>query len=215
MFSPAFRSLDSLTARLPFRLNDVDEVNRVFQRWHLRGHSQARRIVELWTYCFIWRYFLVKFTQEATYSVADVEELVDAAYARIAEHRSHLKDPTRYAHWVSVICKNIFLNYLRARRPIISLDAGHGLVLSADNPPQAHDIGFVAQAVVDAIGRLPPYLRRVTYLRMIERRSYEEIARVTGRPTASTRTYVSKGMARLRQDPALRALLDLPDEMPR
>lgn len=43
-------------------------------------------------------------------------------------------------------------------------------------------------------------------MRLLEGRSYADIAEATGRSLATTRTYYSKAIARLRDDPDLRAL---------
>ena len=43
-------------------------------------------------------------------------------------------------------------------------------------------------------------------MRLLEGRSYQDIADVTGRSLATTRTYYSKAIARLRKDPDLLAL---------
>lgn len=211
MASNALDSLDALCSTLPFHLNDVEQVNRVYACWHARGCTGREPTVDLWTYCFIRRYFLVKFMHEEGYPASDLDQVVDQAFHRVECYRWHLRDPRRYAHWVSVVCKNTFLNYVRAHRfrYVLPLDEG---LLPAPEGEAMGDVGLVAQALHGAIARLPEYLQEVARLRFVEDCSYEEIARRTGRPAASTRTYISKVLARFRKDARLLACLDRPED---
>lgn len=207
MSSLALRALDVLSAQLPFHLNDIEQVNRAFQRWQATGFSEPNRDIDLWTYCFVRRYFLVKFMHATTFAVSDLDAVVEEAFRKVDLHRLRLQDPSRYAHWVSVVCKNVFLNYVRTRRQLFSIDTLVDGATLAEWPVQS-DLGFLTQALLDAIDRLPPFLREVAYLRFIKECSYEEIAARTGRPAASVRTFISKALARFRKDPRLRAFLE-------
>lgn len=206
MSSP-LEKLDSLSARLPFHLNDIPQVNRAYARWQAAGYEGGSDpVIDLWTYCFIRRYFLVKFMQERSYAVSDLDELVDRAFRKVEQNRLRLQDPGRYAHWVSVVCKNTFLNYLRSRRYTQSYSDDTDFV--ADGAAVYDDLGLVMEALLDAIERLPSFLQEVAHLRFVEQCSYEEIAERTGKPAASLRTYTSRILSRFRTDARLLAFLD-------
>lgn len=208
MDSPEFRELDRICARLPFHLNDIDQVNRTFQQWQAAGFPLTESHIEIWTYCYVYRYFLVKFMQESSYAVSDLEALIDLAFYKVQQHRPRLKNPSRYAQWVSVVCKNTYLNYLRARRKVLPLFEVAEIDSLPDGVPGHSDGRILAQALRDAIDRLPQFLREVAYLRFVDGCGYEEIARRTGRPAASIRTYVSKALVRFRKDVHLLAFLE-------
>ncbi len=53
-------SLEVLAAGLPFRLDEADRVNEAFASYMLAGLKQQKVVVDLWTYCFVRRYFLIK-----------------------------------------------------------------------------------------------------------------------------------------------------------
>lgn len=208
MFTPALERLDAVAAHLPFHLSETDQVNAAFSRWREEGAEEARRIVDLWTYCYIRRYYLVKFMRDPAPSASDLDALVERAYVKVEEHRIGIRDPGRYAHWVSVVCRNTFLNHLRRRRPHVSLDEEGGPVLVSEELPAPPDFAFVLQVVLAAIARLPAYLQEVSRLRFVERRSYEQIGEATGKPLPIIRSYVHKALARLRQDPELLQLTE-------
>lgn len=202
----AFESLDALAARLPFHIDDVASANDAFLRWRRTGSEADRRTVQLWTYCFIRRYFLVKFLQETTYGPADLDHVIDTAFRKAIGSSADIKNPGRYGHWVSKICKNTFLNYLRGRRRPLPLEDAPPLV--GESPTAYNDPGLAHDALVRAIERLPDYLRDCARLRFLEEMSYEEIAARTGFPLPRIRSYVNKAVNRFREDDELLDFFD-------
>lgn len=198
-----FESLDALSSRLPFHIDDMEAANAAFVRWRSSGTEADHRVVQLWTYCFILRYFLVKFVQESSYAVADLDEVVDKAFLKIEAAAGEIKRPSRYTSWVSVVCKNTFLNYLRGRRPSLSIDEEGAPPLVAERPAVYDDVGLAREAVRRAIERLPEYLQECVRLRFLDGLSYAEISERTGHPLPRIRSYVNKAMARFRSDSQL------------
>lgn len=207
MSASSFETLDALIAKLPFHLDDVEAVNDCYARWFDARSAEDRYLIDLWTYCFIRRYFLIKLVQESSMGPADFDDLVDRTFRKIESSEGRLKRPARFANWVSVICKNTFLNHLRDRRHAVSLDEAPAVLVAAE-PAQAYrDVGHVRLAVHRAIDRLPPYLRECVRLRFIEGLSYDEISAKTGFPLPRIRSYINKAMKRFRQDDRLLAYL--------
>src|SRR5690606_5097464 len=91
-----FEALDALASRLPFHLEDTDAANAAFVRWRSSGSDADRRIVQLWTYCFIRRYYTVKFVQDSGSGAADLDELIDKTFLKAEESSSEIKTPDRY-----------------------------------------------------------------------------------------------------------------------
>ena len=197
-----FRSLASVAQHLPFHLNETDKVNAAFRRWRQQDDDEARYHVELWTYCFIRRYFLMKFTRDALFNnPADVDALIEQAYVKVQDHLSTVSDSAHYASWVSVVCKNAFLNYLRTLHPVVSIDQDEGLQLKGDSLEALHDTGMLHQGLHEAVERLPEYVREIAHYRFIDGYSYQEIGQLIDKPLPVIRSYVNKAVQKLRKDP--------------
>lgn len=203
MSSSSLESLEALAARLPFHLDDTAAVNTCYARWFDSPSKNDRLTIDLWTYCFVRRYFLVKLAQESAVGPAEFEELVDRTFRKVEHAAGQIKRPERYASWVSVVCKNTFLNHLRDHRRAVPLDAGQGPQLVAETPQRFNDVGFARQAIHEAIDRLPDYLQECVRLRFIDGLTYREINERTGHPLPRIRSYVNKAMKRFREDAVL------------
>jgi RNA polymerase sigma factor (sigma-70 family) len=226
-------SIRRLTDQLPFGLDDTERAGRAFRRWRAAaggeaetcaepppsadaeertdaGKTDAKRTVDLWTYCFVRRYFLVKFAAQSDAPASDLDELVAQAYQKVENKRATVRRPERYPHWVSVVCKNTFINYLHRRRPAsVSISEDDGPPLPVEG--RADDsIGLAREVVTDAVARLPAYLQPVARLRFLEGRSYNEIQRETGTSVPTARSYAGRARKQLRDDPEVRALVDPP-----
>ncbi len=199
----SFDSLDELAAGLPFRLDDASAVNAAYARWRATLDLQERSVIQLWTYCYIRRYFLVKFVQESSWSAIDLDVLIDIAFRKTEMRESQVREPSRYASWVSVVCKNTFRNYLRARRQQVALDGAPLGTSVSETPNNYREYGAQQQMLVGAIDRLPPHLRSCVRLRFLGGLSYAEIARRTDRPLPTIRAFIYKAVKRLRKDEEL------------
>ncbi len=201
------RSLRTVAEYLPFHLDDTAQVNETFVRWHRHPTAADKHLVDLWTYCFIYRYFLIKFAPSNRQAPLCFDQLVANAFDDVQEHLSDLRQPERYTGWVGTICKNTFVNYLRTRRGLVPLDTEEpGLVAEEEDANKAHDDTVVKRTLRAAIGSLPAFLSDVARMRLLERRSYETISRHTGKPMATLRTYVNRALGQLRCNPDLKTL---------
>ena len=197
-----FRSLASVAQHLPFHLNETDKVNRAYRQWLQDDDDEAKYHVDLWTYCFIRRYFLIKFSREALFNnPADMDALIEQAYLKVQDHQTAVTGSGHYASWVSVLCKNAFLNYLRNVHQAVSLDQEEAPQLQGDSLDALYDAGMLHQGLREAIGRLPEYLRDIARYRFIEGYSYEEIGQYIDKPLPVIRSYVNKAARKLRKDP--------------
>lgn len=209
MTTPTSR-LRSVLEQIPFDLDDTDAVNDAFKQWSEDDSEAAKRNVDLWTYCYIWRYFLSKSARGSVDDPSDVDDLIARAYKKVEDGRTDIRRAGRYASWVSVICKNTFLNYARRDRVSQSIDADEGPELRADPDGPFDDVGYVRQAFEEAIHRLPTYLQETARLYFLENKSFKEVAEVIGKTVATVRTYKYKAVKRLRDDDQLRDVLNPP-----
>jgi RNA polymerase sigma factor (sigma-70 family) len=163
--------------------------------------------VDLWTYCYVCRYFLAKSAGNNFESVAAPDELITRTYEKIQENRDGVRDPDRYANWVSVVCKNTFLNYTRRDRVSDSINEEQGPTLRAD-ASRIPEKGFVREAFAEAIDRLPEYLQEPARLYFLEDREFDEISDEIGKAVPTVRTYKHKAVKQLREDERLQEYVD-------
>ena len=202
---------DTLSRQLPFHLDDVEKVNNTFVIWKKYRRKRDKRIIDLWTYCFVRRYFAIKLIRKKLVDVTDMDILVGKVYTKIVKTHESVKDENKFASWVSVICLNHFKNHLRAMKQHVPL-------MLDDNQVRPHlvqeprfDMPFIYQTVQAAISRLPPYLQRATYLRFVEEMTYREISEAIGRDVQVVRSYIHKAIQRLRVDPELLQCIEQED----
>ena len=199
--------LHTVLDRLPFSVDDTDAANDAFRRWREKQEETAERLVDMWTYCYICRYFLAKSTGSAFDSAAAPDKLITRTFEKVQDKRDSVRDPDRYANWVSVVCKNTFLNHTRRDRTADSIDREKGPTLQAEDP-RVPKIGFVQEAFSEAIERLPDYLQEPARLYFLEDREFEEISEQIGKAVPTVRTYKHKAVKQLRKDERLREYVD-------
>lgn len=209
MTDPSSR-LRTVLDQLPFAVDDSDAANDVFRRWRENGDPKAERLVDMWTYCFVCRYFLAKASGDAFDRAATPDELITRAYEKVQEKRDGVRDPSRYTNWVSVVCKNTFLNYTRRDRVADSINEEEGPTLQAQDS-RIPEVGFVREAFEEAIERLPDYLQEPARLYFLEDREFEEISDEIGKAVPTVRTYKHKAVKKLREDERLREYVERPD----
>ena len=203
--------LRTIIERLPFSVDDTAAANNAFRRWRNGSDPDAERTVDMWTYCYICRYFLSKSSQGALDHASDTDELTTRAYRKVLDNRDGVRNPDRYANWVSVICKNTFLNYTRRDQFSESVEDEEGPTLTAEKRQSVAEVGFVREALDEAIGRLPQYLQKPARLYFLEDREFEEISDAVDKPVATVRTYKHKAVKRLRTDERLQEYVDRPN----
>jgi len=202
--STALAKLEKLTAHLPFHLDDIPRINETYRNWMTDGRRETLKIVDIWTYCFVWRNLLVKFARSPDLDPADFDLLVAKIYERIVERRHTIRDHRSYANWVSVVCRNLFINHVRSPRKSVPLHDYQVVGLVAEPEEDAgDDVLILIQALESAIQRLPEYLREIAQLRIVGHLTYEEIRVKTGKKIEVVRSYVNKALQRLRDDEQL------------
>lgn len=210
--SSLFEHIEQLADCLPFEIDDSPSVNAAFREWFDHPTDERRRIVDVWTYCFVYRYFTWKYIQHAAGSVADFEHLVSRTFRKVMQHRTTLDASARYASWVSVICKRTFLNFARGRNDVVFLDDQLRDSLVSEAPPRIRDRVSVRRELAGAIMRLPEYLQEAAELRFLRNMDYPEIEKLTGRSTPTLRAYCHKALQKLSEDSELRLFFEKWDD---
>lgn len=204
-----FSSLNNLTDLLPFHLDDSEPVNQAFVRWRQQQTAVDKRIVDTWTYCYVYRYFLVKLAASTSQKPLTLDRLVANAFEDVQNSLCSIRRPECYTNWVSKICRNTFVNYLRKQPSPTTLDLNEPWRVDEDvSAVEARDATVIDRSIRAAIEALPDYLREVARMRLLENQSYLTIREETGKPLKTLRSYVNKALIRLRRNPRLQMLLE-------
>jgi RNA polymerase sigma-70 factor, ECF subfamily len=201
------RPVESLLHTLPFQLDDYPAVNEAYRRAR-RGDSRAEHVVNTWAYCYVFRYLAYRFLTHKDRPLSDFDALLTKTYFKIVSHRSTVRDDTRFTIWVRVVCRNLFINYLRRPREYVGVEEE---VHCAPHSPRAEgdlDAGLIVETLEAAVADLPEYLKEVASLRYLQQLSYEEIILATGKPASLVRSYAHKALLRLRKNPDLKSFYD-------
>lgn len=189
-------------------MGESHRVNEAFVAYMDRERLEDKQLVDLWTYCYVRRYFLIKFIRAARFRPSELDQIVEKTYRKVEQARPGITHHDRYAQWVSVICRNTFVNFVARRKSVTGLN--HLDVAQPDNSPGDLDVNGAAlhASLVRAIEALPPFLRSTAHMRFIENLSNEEIGRIIGKRAATVRAYVHKICKRFRDDSELKAWAD-------
>jgi DNA-directed RNA polymerase specialized sigma24 family protein len=107
-------SIDVVAGVLPFRLNDYNRVNEAFAASKSPESDELKRQVDIWTYCFVSRYLALQFSRSGRASWSDLDRLIDKVLVKIRRGSADLRAPGKYSSWVSTVCRNSYLNYVRS-----------------------------------------------------------------------------------------------------
>jgi RNA polymerase sigma factor (sigma-70 family) len=199
-----FHVLDTILSRLPFLIDETDRVNVVFLRWQDAEAPEDKQIVDVWTYAFIYRYFTMKFLHRPGAAAADLDLSIEQAFKKVQAHLHKPKQIERYASWVSVVCRNTFINYLRAqqKKQMVSMDIlpESDAVFAVEPQEIQFDDAVLERLLRAAIARLPVSLRRIAHLRFVENWSYDRISTLMETPLPQVRTYAHRAALKLRKD---------------
>ena len=202
-------TLEALASRLPFRLEEADQVNEAFSIYMAQGTHQQKVLIDLWTYCYVRKYYLIKFLKGGSFQASELDQLVEKTYQKVERHRANVLSHDRYAQWVSVVCRNTFINFVSRRKKIFGLDVLPGELSSG---PDVFDLdangASIHLSLLNAISVLPVFLQATARMKFVENLSYEEISRITGKRVPTIRSYVHKICRRFRKDSALRNWAD-------
>lgn len=198
-------SIDVVAGVLPFRLDDYERVNHAFAESSERGSDESKRLVDVWTYCYVSRYFAVQFLRSGQPALSDLDKLIDRAFLKIRVGSPRLRSPGKYTSWVSTVCRNTYLNYIRSYR-LEWLEDPENVVAEA-KLSEGYDLGLLADTLSRVIDDLPPFLKEAARLRFFSGLSYREISERTGQPVPTLRAYANKSLKLIRRHPQLQRIL--------
>jgi RNA polymerase sigma-70 factor, ECF subfamily len=155
-----------------FAAGDLDAFESLFRQYQREVYRWVMRIVR---------------------DPAAAEDLTVEAFWRAHKAHAGFDPEANFAAWLRRIATNLALDHLRKRRPYVELPED----LAAEQRPDSAVQQQTRAALHKAFAELPPRLRIVALLGLIEDESYAEIAGALG---------ISAGVARTRMFRAVRVL---------
>jgi RNA polymerase sigma-70 factor (ECF subfamily) len=142
----------------------------------------------------------VSFAARMTGEPEAAENIAHDALVRLAREAQRQKAGIDFRVWLFAALREIVADYLantRAKGPfeLDALAAARGAPGEGPAPPLAE-----AKPVYAALGRLKAIYREVVFLRVLEKMTYDEIARVTGERPATVRGRMNYAVEHLRKE---------------
>jgi RNA polymerase sigma factor (sigma-70 family) len=199
-------SIDEVARKLPFPVDDFSQANQMYSRWRVSRSAAERRLVDIWTYCFVCRYFATQFIRASYLARSDFDHLVEVTFRKIKQKERTVRQPERFAGWISSVCRNTYINYLRS---VIPTQPSADYLVAETALDELYDAATIRAAVRRAIERLPSFLQDAARFRFLDGLDYAEMAALTGKSIPTLRAYISKSVLRFRDDAMLvRVLLE-------
>jgi RNA polymerase sigma-70 factor (ECF subfamily) len=141
----------------------------------------------------LYRRDVYRFLLRRTHDHHEAEELTQQVFADAASALSRAGPPRSMQGWLYAVAERRLIDELRRRERVtklVDLLAAEPLVTA----------GEPTQTLADAVAHLPDRQRHVVLMRIVEGRTYREIARVLGCNEAACKMRLSRALRRLRDE---------------
>lgn len=137
----------------------------------------------------------------------DAEDLAQVVQIRVVERLSQVRDSQAFPAWVRQLTHRAALDWLRQRRPVLSLDEPLSPMAEEVDPAAlpAYDRIILSVDLEKALSKLPAHFRTPIELHVLEGIPQEEVAQLLRRPRNTVASQIDRGLRRLQQtvSPAL------------
>jgi RNA polymerase sigma-70 factor, ECF subfamily len=137
---------------------------------------------------------LRRFALSLTGSVAEADDLVQAACERALRARDQWTPGTRLDSWVFRIIRNLWIDAIRKRKTEGIVEAIDEVAhVKGEDGRQVTETALTLTDVSDAVSKLPEEQRAVLLLVCTEERSYQEAADMLGVPIGTVMSRLARG----------------------
>jgi RNA polymerase sigma-70 factor (ECF subfamily) len=160
----------------------------------LRGRGGDRKALE--ELILLYRGRIARFVIAETGERDGYEDLCQTIFVKMVLALPKLREAERFESWLFQIARNACRDHLRARRSsrtVFAAFAPHHENVAAVAEPGAHD------AVERGMAQLPEEQRNLLRLSLEERRSYDELARMSGSTPSSVKSRLWRARENLRE----------------
>jgi RNA polymerase sigma-70 factor, ECF subfamily len=142
---------------------------------------------------------LRRFARGLTGSMAEADDLVQAACERALTREHQFQEGTRFDSWMFRIVQTIWIDQLRAREVRKEDGEAADSWLGSDTPARAIEARLALAEVRQAVEQLPSDQRVTLLLVTVEGLSYKEAAEVTGVPIGTVMSRLARARIALLQ----------------
>ncbi len=121
----------------------------------------------------------------------EAEDLVQETFLRVFQHKNNFDPAYSFSTWIFTIALNLARNFLRRGRKVKFLELLE-LEETSEEPTVQPFQAALSPWLEKEIEKLPPRYKAPFLLREVEELSYEEVAEVTGLPTGTVKSRVSR-----------------------
>lgn len=136
---------------------------------------------------------------------ADAEDVAQEALVKAWRNLKKFDATRNFRTWLFSIARNTAIDYVRKRRPSVSIDDDVEGVTLAENLPDPEPLPSelliredLRQVLDEALRRLPALQRTMIFLRHNDHMTFEEIAEVVGEPTNTVKSRYRRALLKLR-----------------
>ncbi len=134
-----------------------------------------------------------RFLLRRTRNHCDAEELTQQVFADATSALSHSDPPRSMRGWLYAVAERRLIDEVRRRKRAATL-------VDLVTPDLGSTDEDTLQALADAVDRLPDLQRRVVVMRVVEERTYGEIARALDCNEAACKMRLSRALRQLRDE---------------
>ncbi len=134
-----------------------------------------------------------RFLLRRTRNHYDAEELTQQVFADATSALSRSDPPRSMRGWLYAVAERRLIDELRRRKRAATL-------VDLATPDLGSTDEDTLQALEDAVDRLPDLQRRVVVMRVVEERTYREIAQALGCNEAACKMRLSRALRQLRDE---------------
>jgi RNA polymerase sigma factor (sigma-70 family) len=130
----------------------------------------------------------------------EVDEVFQKVFLKLHQTRSRYNPAYPFTQWLFVIAKTACLDHFRrqGRRPATESIEAFGDVFKAELSQDPGSVAFKGEKELTILEDLPPDQRAALEMRVIEEKSYDEIAAALKKTEQNVRQLVSRALRKLR-----------------
>jgi RNA polymerase sigma factor (sigma-70 family) len=131
----------------------------------------------------------------------DAEDLAQVVQIRVMERLGQVRDLQAFPAWVRQLTHRAALDWLRQRRPVLSMDQPTSPAAEEVDPSAlpSYDQIVLRLDLEKALSKLPAHFRMPIELHVLEGIPQEEVALILGRPRNTVASQIDRGLRRLQQ----------------
>jgi len=133
---------------------------------------------------------------------SDNEDLFQEVFLRVFNGIKNFRADARLSTWIGSITHHVCVDYIRKKNRVAVLmnsESELQLIQNIKSDWKNEDKEDINKLLVEAINRLPADYRTVITLYHLDEHPYKEIAKITGMPEGTIKSYISRARNMLRE----------------